>query len=482
MTISPEAIKSKSIVPDSSKMYSFVREDPLFLNSTSTHLPETKKADISTPQNNADDTIDLSISLSNNCEIESENKNQRRIPTLIISAGDSLLTTAEHSPLKDKEDRSKDLFAIEEPYLEKETSSSSDDDASIAAFTDSGTGTIESSSPAEFHRDTEDTVVVAKARPFLAVLGNGVENMKSMHEPMIDANGHTLVNSIFPSYDVQEIVIDSKIENGFVPTVISTEINDNLTVLSNRTLINQLSNPQDQRCDMVNEDENENENEFSTEQVITIESYVIANHLKFLMKWTSDNILNSDSTESLNPLKFPFIDLSTADVAKKKINLIYESASGVSSMMWKFVENGDEEENMKNETEMETEVKKVVMKTDSIDNNEVVTANEGDIYHSSIKLVIDTKTKIHLLTVCACTHEEAKKRSKCCDDMITLLGSMNYRLPLQGEMTFLLSFSSFFSFSSSLLFFILTRISPCFLYLLLDKTLALSFYSNVLMF
>ena len=455
MTISPEAIESKCIVPDSSMTYSFVREDPLFLPSTSTHLPETKNADIFSSQNNVDEIIYLSKSLSNNCEIESENKSQRKIPTLIISAGDSLLTTAEHSPFKDKEDRSKDLFAIEEPYHEKETSSSDDDDVSIAAFTDSGTGTIECSSPSEFHRETEDTVMVAKSRPFLAVHGVDVENIKSTHETVIDAGGHNLINSIFPSNDVQKIVIDSKNENGFVPAVISTEINDNLTVLSNRTLINQLSNPQVQQCEMKNEDDNENE--FSTEQVITIESYVIANHLKFLMKWASDNIMNSDSTAFLDPLKFPFIDLSITDVPKKKINLKYESSSGVSSMMWKIVENGAKEENMKNETETETEGKKVMMKTDYIDDNEVVTASEGDFYHSSIKLVIDTKTKIHLLTVCARTHEEAKKRSKCCDDMINLLGSMNYRLPLQGEMTFLLSllffFKVFFVFSPYYFFY-----------------------------
>ena len=479
MTISPEAIKSKCTVPDRSMTYSLIsREEQTLLVSTSAHLSETNGADCPSTQHIVDDIIDSSMSVSNDCGSENENgnKSHRKLPTLTISAGDSLLTTAEHSPSKDREGRSKDLYSIEEPYHEKEHSC---DDESITVFTDSGTGTVECSSPAEFQRQTEETVAVAKSRPFfpvqrdiqLAEVDLDIESMKSQHETVINTNIHTIIDAISPSVEVESTVIDIKNEIAGVPIRCLTEVNDNLTVLSNHTFVNQLSNPHNQQC----QNENENENGFSTEHVLTIESYVIANHLKFLMKWTSDDIMNSDSPACPNPEEFPFIDISATKSGKKKVDLIYESSTGVSSMIWKIINENGEEENI-NLNSREMTGKDVKMRTDNSDNSgEVtITEQERDFQFSSLKLVIDTKTKIHQLTIRSFVYEETKKRSQFCHEMISLLENMNYRLPLQGKLKlysfspdfflYLLSTNIFLSSHCKLFFLIFNSFPPLIFY------------------
>ena len=349
---------------------------------------------------NKNTIIDLSTIVENEDESENENENEktheRRMSFLTISAMDSVQTTAEHSPMKEREDKPKNSFSSP-----KERSSK------IESIT--------------FHSD-----------------------------------------------DIH-VSCDSSVDPLHSRNLMFNNSNDNSMFLSNHSI---LEKEEEREPIQEIQSQLENNQKILKIQTLVIESYMIANHIKFLMKWSSleenfnpnfDSNLDSNSNNSLNLLQFPFLFVESSERNKTKV--FYKSILGESVVYWKY-KNSEKENVNECKTDEELDMSKDECNNyfknniighynneNIIDNIEIDDNNELNYNYSSMSLTIDTKTKIHQLTVRARTDIEVKERIKCCEDMILILQDMHQRLPLKGDFFLFIFFYSFYS--AFFLFFII---------------------------
>ena len=139
-----------------------------------------------------------------------------------------------------------------------------------------------------------------------------------------------------------------------------------------------------------------------TTHVLKIESYVIANHFKSLIRWTAELDLVSSPNENV----FPFV-LNIGDDIRQAFTL--QTDIGLSTLSW----GGDNNNTDNNQ-----------------DSNDV---NLLDQRMSAITLLIDTRLKSYTLTVCAPCAFELEFRVAGCVELVKILGEMSHRMTLTGK-------------------------------------------------
>lgn len=139
-----------------------------------------------------------------------------------------------------------------------------------------------------------------------------------------------------------------------------------------------------------------------TTHVLKIESYVIANHFKSLIRWTAELDLVSSPNENV----FPFV-LNIGDDIRQAFTL--QTDIGLSTLSW----GGDNNNTDNNQ-----------------DSNDVNLLDQG---MSAITLLIDTRLKSYTLTVCAPCAFELEFRVAGCVELVKILGEMSHRMTLTGK-------------------------------------------------
>ena len=151
--------------------------------------------------------------------------------------------------------------------------------------------------------------------------------------------------------------------------------------------------------------------EVPTVRVIIIESYVIANHFKSLIRWSVD----PESTASSNPLEFPFVKKMVEGTVTRKF-AIHQSV-GLSVLSW---------------TDAKGEKNKMAQMVGKMSGNESDNIDENED-SAAVTLSVDTKNKAYSLTIRAPSASEVEDRMHSCDNLIKHLDQMSQRVTLAGN-------------------------------------------------
>jgi hypothetical protein len=143
------------------------------------------------------------------------------------------------------------------------------------------------------------------------------------------------------------------------------------------------------------------EKEASASDTLTLESYVIANHFKSLLRWA----VETDSKSLSESSEFPFIQTGTRKTEKH--GLVLRQTTGGTSLSWG---RGSDSDSFGAVEEKEDE----------------------RAYPCAILLMIDTRLKTYSLTIQAPHSEEVSRRIKACEELIASLEKMSYRITLTG--------------------------------------------------
>ena len=158
-----------------------------------------------------------------------------------------------------------------------------------------------------------------------------------------------------------------------------------------------------------------------TSHVLEIDSYVIANHFKSLIRWTAELDLVSSPQESV----FPFV-LNLGDDVRQAFTL--QTDIGLSTLSW----GGDSSTN-KHQSGLNSR--------DS--NHHDDDGPSQDRGQSAIILLIDTRLKSYTLTVCAPCTFELEFRVAGCVALVKTLAEMSHRMTLTGKTLLHFLFPSF---------------------------------------
>jgi hypothetical protein len=142
------------------------------------------------------------------------------------------------------------------------------------------------------------------------------------------------------------------------------------------------------------------EKESTASDALTLESYVIANHFKSLLRWA----VETDSKSLSESCEFPFIQTGAKT---EKHGLVLRQTTGGTSLSWG---RGSDSDSFGAVEEKEDE----------------------RAYPCAILLMIDTRLKTYSLTVQAPHAEEVSRRIKACEELIASLEKMSYRITLTG--------------------------------------------------
>lgn len=150
-----------------------------------------------------------------------------------------------------------------------------------------------------------------------------------------------------------------------------------------------------------------------TSHVLEIDSYVIANHFKSLIRWTAE----LDRVSSSNEAVFPFI-LNMGNDVRETFTL--QTDIGLSTISWGetiHCSSNNKHHNVLN----------------SPDSNQ----DDGGLLDqgaSAVTLLIDTRLKSYTLTICAPSTFELEFRVAGCAALVKTLAEMSHRMTLTGEM------------------------------------------------
>lgn len=140
-------------------------------------------------------------------------------------------------------------------------------------------------------------------------------------------------------------------------------------------------------------------------EVLNLESYVIANHFKSLLRWTVDD----DSNQCLTSTDFPFVSDDTKTDGKYGFQLKHSSC--LCTLSWAVEDS-------------ESELPK--------------SGAEQDIKgRGAVCLLIDTRVKLYTITLSAPTMEEVRRRVVAFQRLIAVLEKMSHRMTLTGDDTLL---------------------------------------------
>lgn len=166
--------------------------------------------------------------------------------------------------------------------------------------------------------------------------------------------------------------------------------------------------------DMDSMNRNIQGHDIRTTHVLKIESYVIANHFKSLIRWTAELDLVSSPNENV----FPFV-LNIGDDIRQAFTL--QTDIGLSTLSWGGDNNNNNTDQGLNPCD------------NNQDNNQDVNLLDQDHGMSAITLLIDTRLKSYTLTVCAPCAFELEFRVAGCVELVKILGEMSHRMTLTGK-------------------------------------------------
>ena len=187
--------------------------------------------------------------------------------------------------------------------------------------------------------------------------------------------------------------------------------NDTVFPAMDRDLGRDMSRDMGRDRDMDRESMNHNiqGHDIRTTHVLKIESYVIANHFKSLIRWTAELDLVSSPNENV----FPFV-LNIGDDIRQAFTL--QTDIGLSTLSWGGDNNNKHHQGL-----------------NPCDNNQDVNLHDQDQGMSAITLLIDTRLKSYSLTVCAPCAFELEFRVAGCVELVKILGEMSHRMTLTGK-------------------------------------------------
>lgn len=161
-----------------------------------------------------------------------------------------------------------------------------------------------------------------------------------------------------------------------------------------------------------------------TSHVLEIDSYVIANHFKSLIRWTAE----LDRVSSSNEAVFPFV-LNLGNDVRETFTL--QTDIGLSTISW-------------GETIHNTSNNKHHNVLNSRDSNQEDDGGLLDQGVSAVTLLIDTRLKSYTLTIYAPSTFELEFRVAGCAALVKTLAEMSHRMTLTGEIVVVTLLRAFF--------------------------------------
>jgi hypothetical protein len=155
-----------------------------------------------------------------------------------------------------------------------------------------------------------------------------------------------------------------------------------------------------------------------TSHVLEIDSYVIANHFKSLIRWTAE----LDRVSSSNEDVFPFV-LNLGNDVRETFTL--QTDIGLSTISW-----GETIHNTSNNKHHN-----VLNSRDSNQDNDGGLLDQGA---SAVTLLIDTRLKSYTLTIYAPSTFELEFRVAGCAALVKTLAEMSHRMTLTGYIVLVL--------------------------------------------
>lgn len=141
--------------------------------------------------------------------------------------------------------------------------------------------------------------------------------------------------------------------------------------------------------------------EATVSKTLTLESYVIANHFKSLLKWAAE----TDSKSLSESCEFPFIH--TGAKSNEKHGLVLRQAIGGTYLFWGKGSDSD--------------------RSGAVEEKD----DEKD-FPCAILLMIDTRLKTYSITIQTPDAEEVSRWIRSCEELIVSLEKMSYRITLTG--------------------------------------------------
>jgi hypothetical protein len=163
-----------------------------------------------------------------------------------------------------------------------------------------------------------------------------------------------------------------------------------------------------------------------TSHVLEIDSYVIANHFKSLIRWTAE----LDRVSSPNEAVFPFV-LNLGNDVREPFTL--QTDIGLSTISW-----GETIHNTSNNKHHN-----VLNSRDSNQDDDNGLLDQGV---SAVTLLIDTRLKSYTLTIYAPSTFELEFRVAGCAALVKTLAEMSHRMTLTGEIAVVVLLRAIFLF------------------------------------
>ena len=247
---------------------------------------------------------------------------------------------------------------------------------------------------------------------------NNIMNMSNMNMSNMNMNNMNM-NNMNMNTDLN-MNMNMNMNDSLRMTVSTCSTDARLRTMDfeNDTVFPAMDRDRDRDRDMGRDRDRESMNrniqghDIRTTHVLKIESYVIANHFKSLIRWTAELDLVSSPNENV----FPFV-LNIGDDIRQAFTL--QTDIGLSTLSW----GGDNNNTDKHHQGLNP-------CDNNQDSNDVNLLDQG---MSAITLLIDTRLKSYTLTVCAPCAFELEFRVAGCVELVKILGEMSHRMTLTGK-------------------------------------------------